>query len=511
MVSPLWRDSELRSLHRPLLYSALDKYLGLLINLATTAVVARLLSPDEIGVFVVGSAVTLLAEALRDFGTGSYVIQLRDDDPVALRTAFTVTMAVSLALAVGLFLLARPIADFYADARLIPVVQVAAGGLLLSALASVPAALLRRELAFGPLAVINTTGLLVNFLASVAFISLGFGYLGLVCASFMASLASSIGTIACRGQIWIYRPSTARWREVGSFGGFASATSLLNVFFTVLPQTLLGRLAGFDAAGLYTRAMTLCQLPDRAIVGALQPVIFPAFAAEAREGDLRATYVNTLGLLSAAQWPVLACVAVMAEPVVHVLLGPKWTSAAPLLRVLAISYMAMMPAPLTYPTLVALGRIRDTLTVSLVSLPLGILAMAIAAPFGVMAVAVSMLFAWPLQIAVAMAFICRGARLSWRDVGGALWKSIPVTVLAALVPLVVAFSNGFRPDLPITALASAALGALAGWLLGLMLTRHPLLGEILHALDLARGRLIGGHATLDAIRRNRIGSLISRL
>jgi O-antigen/teichoic acid export membrane protein len=496
----------MRSLHRPFLFSAIDKYLGLIINLATTVVVARLLSPDEIGVFVVGSAVALLAETLKDFGTSAYVIQQRDNDPAGLRTAFTATMALSLVLAVVLFLLARPIADFYSDARLTPVVQVAAGALSLNALASVPGAMLRREMAFGPLAVINTTGLLVNIVASVGFIWLGYGYLSLAFASFSATLANVAGTILYHRQFWIYRPSLARWRDVGSFGGFASATSLLNNFCAVLPQALLGRFVGFDAAGLYTRAMTLCQLPDRAILGALQPVIFPAFAAEAREGDLTAAYVKTLALLSAVQWPVLVCLAVMAEPVVHVVLGPQWKDAAPVLRVLAFAYMATMPAPLTYPTLVALGRVKDTLTSSLISLPLGIVAIAVAAPFGVMAMAVSLLLSWPLQTVVAMVFIRRAACLAWGDIGLALWKSIPVSAIAALAPLMIAYANGFRPDLPLPALAAAVLGATAGWLLGLMLTRHPLLAEILHARDLIRGRLPGQPTALDAMRRNRIGA-----
>jgi len=63
------------TLHRPLLFAALDKYVGLAINLATAAIVARLLTPDEIGVFVVGAAVVMLAESLREFGTGSYIVQ----------------------------------------------------------------------------------------------------------------------------------------------------------------------------------------------------------------------------------------------------------------------------------------------------------------------------------------------------------------------------------------------------------------------------------------------------
>jgi O-antigen/teichoic acid export membrane protein len=399
-----------------------------------------------------------------------------------------------------------PIADFYRDQRLVPVLQVAAGGLLLNALASVPAALLRREMAFGPLAVINTIGLLVNIVATVAFIWLGFGYLSLAFASFAATAASAAGTILYRRQFWIYQPSLARWRDVGTFCGIASVTALFNNFSAVLPQILLGRLTGFDAAALYTRAMTLCQLPDRAVVSALQPVIFPAFAAEARTGDLRAAYLKTLTLLSAVQWPVLVCLAIMAEPVVHLLLGPQWTAAAPVLRLLALAYMAMMPASLTYPTLVALGRVKDTLTASLITLPLGIAAIVIAAPYGVMAMAGSMLFSWPLQVVVSMLFISRAAHVALRDIGLALWKSIPVSVTTALAPLAIAFSNGWRPDLPLPMLAFAISGAVAGWLAGLMLTRHPLLGELVHALELARARVLGRPTALDATRRTRNGA-----
>ena len=486
------------SLHRPLLFSALDKYVGLVINLATTAIVARLLTPDEIGVFVVGGAIVVLAESLKDFGTSAYIVQQRDFDRVAVRTAFTAMLVLSLLIALCLAVLAEPIAGFYGDARLVPVVRIAAVGIVLGAFASPPQALLRRELAFGALAVINTAGLFANLVASIVFIRMGAGYLSLAFASFTSLLTITLASVLYRPKFWIFRLSLTHWRAVFGFGGIASATAVLNNFYLVLPQALLGRLAGFDAAGLYSRAVTLCQLPDRAVVGAFQPVIFPAFAAEVRAGgNLKTGYLRALTLLAAVQWPVLVCLAIMAEPAVGLVLGPQWHAAAPVLRILCIAYLGMTPAPLTYPTLVALGRVRDTLAASLITLPIGIAAVALTAPLGLMAVAASMLLSWPLQVVVSLFFIRRQLGFAWRELLVALAHSLPACLGAGLVPLLVAIAYGFSADLPWPALGLAVVGAASGWLLGLFLSRNPLLAELRQILALLGARL-ARHAPLTA-------------
>ncbi len=478
------------SLHRPFLFSAMDKYAGLILNLVTTAVVARLLTPDEIGVFVVGGAIVILAETLRDFGTSAYIVQQRNPDRDAIRTAFTAMAILSLLIAGALALLAGPIADFYADQRLVPVVQIAALGVLLGSFAAPPVALLRRDLAFGALALINIAGLTANLLASVVFIRLGAGYLSLAFASFAAAVTVTLSAMLYNPKFWIFRPSLKHWREVFGFGAFSSATAVLNNLYAVLPQALLGRLAGFESAGLYSRAVTLCQLPDRAIVGAFQPVIFPAFAAQARAGgDLKVAYLHALTLLTAIQWPVLIGLALLAEPVVYILLGPQWNAAAPVLRILALAYMAMTPAPLTYPTLVALGHVRDTLTTSLISLPIGVAAIVATAPFGLVPVALSMLLSWPLQVAVSLVFVRRHLGFAWHELFKTLWLSVPICVSTAAIPGIVVLQNGFRPDLPLPALVLAALGGAFGWLMGLYWTHHPLMAELHGVLGLIRGRL----------------------
>jgi O-antigen/teichoic acid export membrane protein len=89
-------------------------------------------------------------------------------------------------------------------------------------------------------------------------------------------------TVAClyvRPWFWVYRPSFAGSRSMLSFGGFSSVTALMNVGYQRLPRLALGRLIGFDAVGQYNRAATLCQIPERAVVGAVSAVALPALSA----------------------------------------------------------------------------------------------------------------------------------------------------------------------------------------------------------------------------------------
>ncbi|NIX75697.1 oligosaccharide flippase family protein [Microvirga terricola] len=470
-------------LHRSFMFSGIEKYLTLLISLLTTAIIARLLTPDEIGVFVVGSATVMMAEVLRDFGTSVYLVQEREISSEGVRTTFTIMLLVSIFIAAALQLLAAPLAAFYTEPRLDPVIRIASISVALGAFASPPMALLRRDLAFGSVALVNLAGVITNSLVALLMIALGWGYLSLAIAAMASSVAIAIAAVVHRPGLWIFRPCLLHGRKILAFGGYASATAVLNVAFQVLPQMYLGRLIGFDAVGIYSRAVTLYQLPERAIVNAFQPVVLPALAAEARAGrDLKKAYLHGLSLLTAVQWPALLCLAVLADPVVQVLLGAQWGEAAPLLKIMALASILLFPAPLTYPMLIALGRVQDGLTASLVSLPISAALIIGAAPFGLKAIAATMFLSAPLQVYVAIFLIRRQMPLRWIEISSAIYKSAYVAVCTAIpAGICLTLSGDARP---VATLALAASGAGAGWIGGLALTRHPLAAEMLKFVDL---------------------------
>ena len=114
-----------------------------------------------------------------------------------------------------------------------------------------------------------------------------------------------------------------------------------------------------DAIGLFSRALAVSQLGDKVVLLGLGPVALPAFAAEVQSGrSVAAPYLRALTYISGMQWPALLLTALLAQPLVLLLLGPQWLTSVPLVRILAVAAMALFAAPLTYPILVTCGAIR---------------------------------------------------------------------------------------------------------------------------------------------------------
>ncbi|PJN94820.1 hypothetical protein CNY89_12220 [Amaricoccus sp. HAR-UPW-R2A-40] len=88
-------------LHKPFFYSACDRYVGLILSLVVTAVVARMLTPEELGLFALASGIVLVTETLRDFGAGAYIVQEREPSRTGVRTAFTASLLLGGVLALA--------------------------------------------------------------------------------------------------------------------------------------------------------------------------------------------------------------------------------------------------------------------------------------------------------------------------------------------------------------------------------------------------------------------------
>jgi O-antigen/teichoic acid export membrane protein len=463
---------------RALLFSGLQRYLVITINLVMMAVVARWLSPKEVGVVLMANGLILLADVLRDFGVSNYLIQALEITKETARTAFTINLILSLFLAGLLYGSSDLIASFYAEPRLVLVLRVVTTTVLFGSLSSPLYALLRRDMAFGTIFVITITATAANFISFCSFIVLGFGYMSLAWASLVFSLINTLLTLALRPYYWIFRPSLQGWRSVVSFGGCSIATDLLRIFYSSLPQLVLGRVLDFSAVGLYSRATMLCQVPERFVISGLVPVLLPALAAQVRGGgSLKASYLRGIGLMTAVQWPSLMCMALLADPIVQLLLGRQWLAVAPLVRIMAMASLAMFPAFLNYPVLVSLGRMKDILITNLVSLPPSGALVFVAAHISLDAVAASMILTGPFEVCVALRFVRRRIFFTWSELFAATRKSAVVALCSALPPAAAMTLSGFRSDMSLPLMFVTGAAAALGWLAGLWITRHPLLAE----------------------------------
>lgn len=474
----------MNAVQRSILFSAADRYGSLVLFFVATAVLSRLLSPAEFGVYAVVNAIALvIAAAFQEFGGGNYLIQKHDLSAEDVRSAFTITFIISCAISILLFVFADSLSLLFAQDSLKEAIEVSALNFLLLPASGTISALLRRDMKFGTLAICNFVSGVAVALVSIGLAMAGWSYMAPVWGGLAGSVALTLALLAGHRDPGALRPSLLAYRDVVSFGLYSSGVSVINIFYNLAPQLFLARILDFSSVGLYSRAINLTQVFDRLVTQVLNPVIMPAFVARRQAGeDLKVVYLEAIQLLSAAQWPFLVFVALMAQPIIAIWLGPTWLEIVPLVRLLCIANVALFAACLSYPVLVAVGSVRDALISSCISLPPSLLVLLGASFFGVQAVAAAALLTLPFQAAVAIYFIARHLRFGLKDLVRALTRSGLVTAATAVGVggCAVLIEAGLLP--PVAGLALATCAAALCWWLGLLMTGHPLLHQFHQAV-----------------------------
>ena len=132
-----------------------EQYFRMAINFASIAAVSRLLTPTEIGVSVIGTGIVLIALGLREFATSDFLIQRQEITLTTSRASFTVVFLLTVLITMAMFIAAPWFGTFYGEEKLTRFLRIAVVAGLIEASLHIRG-LLRRDMAFGALALINT-------------------------------------------------------------------------------------------------------------------------------------------------------------------------------------------------------------------------------------------------------------------------------------------------------------------------------------------------------------------
>lgn len=488
-------------IRRAFILATTDRYIVTAISVLSLPVLARLLTPEEYGVTVLGGFVFAMAEPLRDLGAHAYLIQERELTRAKVRTAFTASLVMTLVLAALIWLGAEQIAAFYGNPALIEYFSIALIGFLIGPLTTPVFALLRREMAFGRTAVVNVTTASVYALLAIGLAASGFSYMSFAYATLGSAIAGALLGLCLGGQSYMFRPSLGALRSLLRYGLYEMLAALLERTWDNLPYLLFGRLQGAEAVGLYQRASLVCTLPERILMSSVASVSLPAMAAEIRQGrDVRQTFLRVLACMTAVQWPAMLCLALLAHPVVLVLLGPGWTAAVPIIQIMALAMLLNIPAGLVYPTLAAVGGVRHGSMIFMVFVPVGSVVFAMAAMHGVLAAAASLSIAFLLKTALSLHFVRRYSPFGWTELIASQRPSAIVALASAAGPLAIVLWQG-TTRLTVAAGLIAGLLAAAGFVSGLRGSGHPLYDELVPLAAKLRDRLLRHRPPVGPLER----------
>jgi O-antigen/teichoic acid export membrane protein len=362
------------------------------LQLAVTAVLARLLVPDDFGLMSVTLVVVGILGLVRDLGTGVTIVQVPTLTTRLISTLFWSNVALGLVAVVGVALLAPAIAALFREPRLAEILAVSSFAFAISSLSIVQQALLERAMRFRAVATVELVSVVMGGIVGVAAALAGFGVWSLVAQALAAAVASSVlYTLAGR---WLptRQFSLSDLRGVARFGLGVTGFNLLNYASRNADYVLIGARLGAGPLGQYTLAYRVMLYPLQAVSAVISRATFPIYARlQADDARLRELYLRAVSMIALIAFPMVFGVMATSDRLVAVLFGPKWAEAGEVLAILAPVGLVQVIATTVGPLYQAKGRASLMLGWGIVSGIATVAAFAIGLGWGIVGVAAAYL------------------------------------------------------------------------------------------------------------------------
>jgi O-antigen/teichoic acid export membrane protein len=416
-------------------WNMLRVLLQTVVSLGSTVVVARILTPEDFGLLATAMIFVGFAEIISNVGMGSAVIQRKDLDEAKIRTATTLSVLLGLLLLAAIWLISEPVALFFGDPRIGPVVRVLGFAVLLSALSTVSRGLIMRRMDFRKLFFIDSVGHVVGYVGVVITLALlGYGVWSMVLGTLATNFLGALFSFLCEPFRMTFKPQREDLRTLISYGGGMSLSSIVGYFARKSDYVVIGKFLDQAMLGLYNRAYHLINLPLRKITGTLGSVMFASYA-EVQDNlpRLRQVYLRVLSVTSVITFPVFIGMLVCGEYIITGLYGVRWAAAVPVFQVLCLMGLVRLVLVLTGPVVQAMGYVHAEMRRQLVFFVILVGGAVMAAQYGITEVAISVVVAtvW-LYLSMARLAI-RLLEASW---GAFLRAQLPGYYLGLLVGVV---------------------------------------------------------------------------
>jgi len=358
------------------------------INFLVQIILGRLLLPEDFGAIAIVTVFITLSNVFVQSGLNTALIQKRDSDDIDFSSVFYLSTFLAAVLYMLLFIFSPFIADYYSSPQLTNVLRVLAITLFFGAFNSIQNAYVARNMMFKLLFFSTLGSIIISGIVGIIAAYSGLGVWSLVLQQITQKLSVSIilwFTVKWRPQL---KFSLSRVKVLFSFGWKLLASSLLNNLYIDIRTLIVGRLYASSMLGFYNRGEQFPKLIVTNIDGAIQSVMLPALSDE-QDNKKRVKEMVRRAIVTSSflVFPMMVGLAVVAEPMIKIVLTDKWLPAAPFLQIFCASYALIPIHTANLQAINALGRSDVFLKLEIIKKVIGILILAISINFGIYAMA----------------------------------------------------------------------------------------------------------------------------
>lgn len=296
-----------------------------LIDFSASLIVARLLSPHEIGAFSIALAAVVVAQTLRGAGINMFLIAAPELGEHRIRTALGMAMIASFGFAALIFSIAPLVADFYREPVITDVLRIVSITYLMAPFQVLAHGLLTRALRLRAIMVATIAGSAAGAVTAISLAQQGWGALSMAYATLVTGVVGLGVMLVNRPPGYVLRPSVRHWRSVSSFTGWVLGGTLLGQFGPRLNELFVGRALGIAPAAFLDRAEMLPRMLWNYAAPPVLSILSPLVAHELRSGvDAHTTLLLRMRLFGCIFSPILIGIATQSAPMLVGLYGWQW-------------------------------------------------------------------------------------------------------------------------------------------------------------------------------------------
>lgn len=366
-----------------------EKILVKAVSFVISIILARLLAPSDYGLTGMLAVFLSVSSVFIEGGLAKALIQRQDCQDIDYSTAFVTNVSMSLVIYVVLFFAAPLIADFYDEPLLVSLTRAMALTIVLGSFNIVQRAKLMANVDFKSLAQINVLSIIVTGAIGITMAYLGYGVWALV----GQAIGSTLFLIFIFPFYSKWKPSLRFSKESFSrlfgFGSKLMITGVYSVIFNNIATICIGKAYKSQQLGYYTRASQFPDLISFTVNDVLGTVTFPVLSELQNNKDrLVAVYRKSLLATALVIFPVMVLCALLAYPLVLILLTEKWVPCVVLMQWLCLARIFTPLSALNMNILNAVGRSDLFMKLDFSKAPLTIIILAITIPISVEAIVI---------------------------------------------------------------------------------------------------------------------------
>ena len=319
-------------------YTGISKYAGVVISLIITAILSRLLTPDDFGIVAIATVIISFFGVISDLGIAPAIVQDKILSKHDINNLFSFTFWLSLVISSLFFLSAGLIGRYYDSHQLVTICRILSLSLFFNTINTVPNALLYRNKEFKFLAKRTLLVQFITGLIAVLAAIYGAGIYALLINPVLSAIFIYIITFRRFPQKLLTTLGLGTLKKIFAYSFYQFLFNLINYFSRNLDKLLIGRFMGMSPLGYYEKSYRLMMLPLQNITHVITPVMHPILSDYQDDVKyLEVAYLKIVRVMAFIGFPLSVFLHFTARELMLILFGNQWLPSVPVFEILALT------------------------------------------------------------------------------------------------------------------------------------------------------------------------------